>query len=358
MKLSNLIPSIILAGSLVTCGIASASTSKNSKSDPISIKPLLITYSDATFNGVTVGRGGGNVQGNTIVGQGASENSTTGSNTTAMGYYALGANRTGSWNAAFGAAALGALRTGNDNTVFGNFAASNTLSGSSNAVFGLFALEANIIGGGNTVVGNLAMRKATGNSNVAVGFNTASNMIEGEGNTFIGNNIVVPTGTNYSIIIANGVGNQRINVDNFGHVGLGALDPSYQLTVNGPAIATSWNITSDSRLKKNVKQIEAPLSKILKLRGITFDWDHEKLKLKAYQTHDIGVIAQEVEGVFPEAVVTDESGFKSVSYSKLVAPLIGAVKELSDENESLRRDVQEMKTNLAKLEVQFSKLKK
>lgn len=54
----------------------------------------------------------------------------------------------------------------------------------------------------------------------------------------------------------------------------------------------------------------------------------------------IGVIAQEVETVFPELVHTDKEGYKSVSYSNLVAPLIEAVKELKQQNETLNNRVE------------------
>lgn len=59
---------------------------------------------------------------------------------------------------------------------------------------------------------------------------------------------------------------------------------------------------------------------------------------------DMGVIAQEVEKVFPEAVVTDEvTGYKSVAYSKLVAPLIEAVKELAGNDDKQSRDIASLK---------------
>ena len=69
---------------------------------------------------------------------------------------------------------------------------------------------------------------------------------------------------------------------------------------------------------------------ILRLRGVEFDWRNDvNAPTKHEQTHDIGVIAQEVEKVFPEAVTSPKNdGYKSVAYSKLVAPLIEGVKYL------------------------------
>ncbi len=114
-----------------------------------------------------------------------------------------------------------------------------------------------------------------------------------------------------------------------GNVGVGLTNPTALFHVNGAALATAWNTSSDKRLKENIKPIENSVGKILQLRGVEFDWRKDvEAPTKHEETHDIGVIAQEVEKVFPEAVTTPKTGFKSVAYSKLVAPLIEAVKSL------------------------------
>ena len=91
--------------------------------------------------------------------------------------------------------------------------------------------------------------------------------------------------------------------------------------------------SSDKRLKDNIKPIEGALDKVSKLGGYEFDWNN---KQDVYEGHDIGVIAQEVEAVFPELVTTRDSGFKAVKYEKLVSVLIEAVKELRAEVETLK----------------------
>ena len=55
--------------------------------------------------------------------------------------------------------------------------------------------------------------------------------------------------------------------------------------------------------------------------------------------HDIGVIAQEVEKVFPEIVTTRDNGYKAVKYEKLTAVLIEAIKELSNEVKELKKQI-------------------
>ena len=84
------------------------------------------------------------------------------------------------------------------------------------------------------------------------------------------------------------------------------------------------NVTafSDARLKDNIETLKDGLDKVEQLRGVTYTRDDRE---------EIGVIAQEVEKILPEIVLTadDEMGTKSVDYSRITAVLIEAVKDLS-----------------------------
>jgi hypothetical protein len=66
-------------------------------------------------------------------------------------------------------------------------------------------------------------------------------------------------------------------------------------------------------------------AKIRQLRGVTWEW-REEAPAEAKQQPGMGVIAQDVERVFPQLVETDEQGYKRVDYNGLIAPLIEAVK--------------------------------
>ncbi len=70
----------------------------------------------------------------------------------------------------------------------------------------------------------------------------------------------------------------------------------------------------------------------------------------------IGLIAQEVEDIFPEAVSTDNQGYKSVAYAKLVSPLIEAVKTLKAENEQLKQRNEDIIDQLAEIKAILQKL--
>ena len=110
--------------------------------------------------------------------------------------------------------------------------------------------------------------------------------------------------------------------------------------------AAAYYYNSDKRLKDNIVKIGSSLEKIKKLNGYTFDW-------KADGKKDIGVIAQEVERVFPELVGINESnGMKTVEYGNLVAPIIEAIKELATKIEDTIKNYtdQQKEINMLKKE--------
>jgi len=113
---------------------------------------------------------------------------------------------------------------------------------------------------------------------------------------------------------------------------IGSISASGNITTTA-AITASGNITaySDESLKDNIKQIEGAVEKVCALRGVEFDRnDLEE------NPHQIGVIAQEVEKIIPEVVLTHEDGIKSVAYGSLVGLLIEAVKEQQEQINELK----------------------
>ena len=105
----------------------------------------------------------------------------------------------------------------------------------------------------------------------------------------------------------------------------GSVITALTLDMSAAGAATfNDNVTaySDERLKDNIETLTDGLDKVEQLRGVTYTRDERE---------NIGVIAQEVEKILPEIVLTadDEMGTKSVDYSRLTAVLIEAVKDLS-----------------------------
>jgi hypothetical protein len=113
--------------------------------------------------------------------------------------------------------------------------------------------------------------------------------------------------------------------------------------MNSPA----YYYISDARLKKDLKKIDSPLAKIEQMNGYYFNWKKDDKK-------DIGLIAQEVEKIFPDAVgeYTDPDSkekYKNVEYGHLIAPVIEAIKELAGNVKSNTAEIDALKTENAEL---------
>lgn len=145
---------------------------------------------------------------------------------------------------------------------------------------------------------------------------------------------------------------ERMRINSDGKVGIGTNAPAYELHVLGQVAGTSaFMNASDKRLKENIHTVQNALDKIHLLRGVSYHFTKESQeKLKNSNREELGVIAQEVKKVFPQAVTKDSNGFYSVAYSMLISPLIEAVKELDNkvsvENKALKEENEAIKSYL------------
>ena len=114
----------------------------------------------------------------------------------------------------------------------------------------------------------------------------------------------------------------------FGSLGIGttASGVSGELRATGDIVAF---YSSDERLKENITPIENAVEKINQMGGYNYNWKEGFETIHSHKGHDFGVIAQEVQSVFPEMVTERETGYLAVDYIKLVPVLIEAIKELS-----------------------------
>ena len=137
----------------------------------------------------------------------------------------------------------------------------------------------------------------------------------------------------------------RIQIDSTtGNVGIG-MKPTgtYILEINGNLKTAGITETSDIRWKKDVKTLSNSLEKVGQLRGVSYNWRKDEFPDKNFDNKEqIGLIAQEVDKIYPQLVDTDALGFKSVQYSKVVALLIEALKEQQSEINSLKAEVSKM----------------
>ncbi len=128
------------------------------------------------------------------------------------------------------------------------------------------------------------------------------------------------------------------------------FDPGLdKLAVNGSTRANAYYYNSDRRYKSDIEVLQSPLENLLKLSGYSY---YNKLSGKK----DIGVIAQEVEAVYPDLVQTNADGYKSVAYGNLVAPIIEAIKELATKIDNLFNLYVSQQTKIDMLEARLLKL--
>ena len=113
--------------------------------------------------------------------------------------------------------------------------------------------------------------------------------------------------------------------------------------ISGSVIRASGDIiafnSSDERLKDNVTYIHKPIEKINQIGGYEFDWNE---KQQVYHGHDVGVLAQELEKVLPEAVKDRDSGYKGVQYDKIIPLLIEGIKEQTDHIKDLKERIEKL----------------
>jgi hypothetical protein len=110
-----------------------------------------------------------------------------------------------------------------------------------------------------------------------------------------------------------------------------------------------WSCPSDRRLKKNIEPFQHSLDEVHGLSVVSFDWREDEFPDREFpEGKQIGLIAQEVQKVMPEAVQENRDGYLSVDYSRLVPLLVGSIKEQQKmiEDQQNRIDALEKKLDL------------
>lgn len=101
---------------------------------------------------------------------------------------------------------------------------------------------------------------------------------------------------------------------------------------------------SDERFKKNIKPLTNSLEDLMKLQGMTYDWRINEFPNEKFpNVKQNGLIAQEVEKVFPNLVETRPDGYKQVDYVMLVPSLIEAIKELKAISDKQAKEIKDLK---------------
>jgi hypothetical protein len=137
-----------------------------------------------------------------------------------------------------------------------------------------------------------------------------------------------------------------------GGVGIGIDEPEHSLHVDGDVgITGEFYALSDRRHKKNINSLTSNLEAIMALNPVSFNWK----EAPAAESASIGLIAQEVELLFPELVHTSVDGTKMVNYQALGVLSIQAIKEQQDEISSLAEQVSLLSLELKKMVARYPK---
>jgi len=299
-------------------------------------------------------------------------------------------------NVAIGYGTLNGLTTGNVNVGLGPAAGAYVTSGTGNVFIGGYSAQyTSFTTQDNNIFlsdgsGNLRMMVTGSYGYVGVGTNEPAAMVDILGGGVPGDTPFKPSirvrggaSSGYGYIQfgngsafqnwhigSEGNGDFRFYNENFGSGVLKVTFNDYGEAYKGNN-QTTWEVTSDERLKKNITPIQAsPLGFLLKLRGVEYEWkDQVQSQFPNKTGKQIGFIAQDVEKVFSswvggskarsseiEQLVGDDK-VKSLSFgTEFFALTVESLRELKNENDSLKTENANLALRLAAVEEALKKI--
>ncbi|MFH1321323.1 MAG: tail fiber domain-containing protein [Bacteroidota bacterium] len=200
------------------------------------------------------------------------------------------------------------------------------------------------------------------NGNVGIGTTGPGAKLEVSGGIKVTTATIVGVEGVNPLIISTGTsaGSEVMVVQSNGNVGIGTLAPgTHRLSVVGTAgltTGTAWTSTSDRRWKDIQNELKGQsLDKILSLRPVSYTWnDLHNSQFGENPGLKYGFIAQEVKETFPEMISQDDKGYYWYNPSGMEAILTAAVQEQQDIIKVQRREIDEMKARLGRLEAQLN----
>ena len=187
----------------------------------ISISGNLTTLQDATINGIKIGKGGGSISSNNVIGYNALSSNTTGNKNIAFGYNALSSNTLGYGNIGIGFNSLYTNTYGANNIAIG-VNSQNFNNGQNNISLGTDALFSNTTGNSNIAIGNSSLKSnQIGSQNISIGNSVLYNNLNGFGNIALGQNNLFDNTTGYHNI---SLGTQNLfrNIDGYNNIAFGS----------------------------------------------------------------------------------------------------------------------------------------
>ena len=283
-------------------------------------------------------------------------------NNIALGYRTLQVLRDGTGNIAIGADVLRSLQFGSNNVALG----SNAM-----ASCNINSRDTNNNVSNNVVMASINSNNICGNSNVAIGriqdINNRTNNVylatTGLGdmgaqqlrNVFIGENIGRPTSAN--IGNATGTGAGFLNIGDRIHGRFSPIDGNFDqeelafltnrfiirdATAPGILYYRQSVTASDVRLKKDIKSYKRSIEELGNLRTYNFFYKFDKKGVPM----KVGIIAQDLKKVIPEAVSLNEDNRYVVDYSYINMAMVNAAKDIKKENDDLSAELDELEKQI------------
>jgi Chaperone of endosialidase len=281
---------------------------------------------------------------NTASGFEALYSNTIGACNTASGWDTLHSNTTGYFNTASGWAALSRNTTGYENMASGAFALNQNTTGYENMASGLAALDQNTTGDSNTASGfDALVFNTTGSFNIGLGYLAGFNIEHGSNDIEIWVNptpgFLPPLGDESNTIR---IGIQGTQKKTFIAGISGTPVVGADVTVNGNG--QLGVLPSSARYKRDIHDMGGASAGLMKLRPVSFRYKDDPSGTLQY-----GLVAEEVERVYPELVVHGTDGkVQSVRYLELTALLLN----------ELQKQTRHMQTQASQLREQASQLQK
>jgi hypothetical protein len=258
---------------------------------------------------------------------------TTGSENTAVGYESMYSTTTGNYNTASGYETLYANTTGGYSTAVGAFSLQDNTTGGYNTGFGAYALSVNTTGSGNTAFGYAGLRSmTTGSNNIGFGYQSLYSNTSGSYNIALGyqGGLNVINGS-YNIEIGSLGSQADTKVIRLGTQGTqtktyvaGISDAQ----VTGAAVYVTSSgqlgvLASSERYKTGIASLGSDTDKLMQLRPVRFHLKNDPNGAVQY-----GLIAEEVNKVYPELVIRDNDGkIQGVRYDELAPMLLNEMQK-------------------------------
>lgn len=191
----------------------------------------------------------------------------------------------------------------------------------------------------DTFVGSLQLRRATTNDTWAVATGVDNNLYFG----YATDASLADTTADFGVV--------PVIITTTGRMGINTLTPDQRLSVNGDASKVgggSWQTFSDKRLKNIAGPFRSGLNAVMRLQPLRYQYKPDNAVGINDNVEHIGLAAQDVQKVIPEAVTANSNGYLMVNNDPIIWTMLNAIKEQQQEIQELKREVRRLRANTAR----------